>query len=592
MRFVTTPILALLIAIGVAVPWGALSPASAQTPTATPPPVSTATATGVATATATLTATATATATPGGAPTVASVAPDATNPNAIVVSGVSFLPGATVTLDGRPLQTTVNSPSMATALLPPGLGPGPYGITVINPGFPPSPPFVAQLSQGVLATTLFVPAAVKRSPGDSTAVFVQNISPTFATVTVRFYDLSGFHDQSWMRTAPVPPGESAVFDLGAEPTLPPGFDGSIVFESSQPIAAVVNRLASPGMPGESPSAPGRSSAGSFTIAGGPPMTQATVPVVFGGYHGYHTTISVQNTGVAPGNYAIAFYPNGVPVPLTSISRAIPARAAARIRVGPESGLPPDFVGTAVVTSSSPLQVVAETIQVDSGVLLSYSGFSGGANVANAPLLFKNSNGWVSGAQIVNVSQAPVVVNASLIQRDAPLSLGLGARPLAPNESVTYYLPAINELPDGFVGSGVFTATGRIALVVQELNSERGTGMAYGGFSTGSRNVSVPVIFKGSAGWDSGIQVQNLGNADALVNATYHLPGGMTVNESALIAAGSSTTLYQQEHPGIPAGAIGAATLTSVGGQPIVAIVNEVNYERSGDSSMSYEGINY
>jgi hypothetical protein len=452
---------------------------------------------------------------------------------------------------------------------------------------------MAQLSQFGLATTLFVPAAVKRSPADSTAVFVHNISPTFSTITVRFYDLSGFHDQAWMRTVPVAPGESAVIDLGVEPTLPPGFDGSVVVESSQPITAVVNRLAATGVPGEGPAAQGRSSAGSFTIGGGPAMMQATVPVVFGGYHGYHTTISIQNAGQAPGNYTVAFYPNGVPVPLTTIQRSIATRAAARIRVGPESGLPPDFVGSAVVTAaSSPLEVISETIQVDSGVLLSYSGFTGGANVANAPLLFKNYNGWVSGAQVVNVSQAPVVVNATFIQRDGPLSLGLGARPLAPNESITYYLPAINELPEGFVGSGVFTATGPIALVVQELNNDRGTGMAYGGFSAGSRNVSVPVIFKASAGWETGIQVQNLGNADALINAVYHLPGGVTINESALIAAGSSTTLYQQEHPGIPVGATGAATITSVGGQPIVAIVNEVNYERTGDSSMSYEGINY
>jgi hypothetical protein len=239
-----------------------------------------------------------------------------------------------------------------------------------------------------------------------------------------------------------------------------------------------------------------------------------------------------------------------------------------------------------------VRVASETAHFETGVVFTYSGFATGANVANVPLLFKNYNDWVSGAQVVNVSQVPVVVNASMLQRDAPITLGLGPRTLAPNESFTYYLPAIQELPEGFVGSGVFTASGPIAVVVQQLNSARGAGMAYTGFSGGTPNVSVPVVFKGSAGWDSGVQVQNLGQGDALVDITYHLPGGVTVADRALIAAGSSTTFYQEEHPGLPPGIIGAAQVTSVGGAPIVAIVNEVNYERSGDASMSYEGVNY
>ena len=36
----------------------------------------------------------------------------------------------------------------------------------------------------------------------------------------------------------------------------------------------------------------------------------------------------------------------------------------------------------------------------------------------------------------------------------------------------------------------------------------------------------------------------------------------------------------------------AKLLLPVGGQPIVAIVNEVNYTRPGDASMAYEGINF
>jgi hypothetical protein len=246
----------------------------------------------------------------------------------------------------------------------------------------------------------------------------------------------------------------------------------------------------------------------------------------------------------------------------------------------------------ITSTDSTVSVVAETFESDTGVLLSYSGFRTGANVMNAPLLFKNYGGWVSGAQVVNVSPGPVTVSGSIFQRDTPLSYRLEPRSLAPNESLTYYLPAITDLPDDFVGSAAFNASGPIALVVQQLNADRGAGMAYKGFTTGTPNISVPVVFKGSNGWDTGIQVQNLGPIDTPVNVVYHLPGGGTAIDSSIVAAGSSDTFYQQDSAGIPPGAIGAATVSSLGGQPIVAIVNEVNYTRPGDASMTYNGINY
>jgi hypothetical protein len=448
-----------------------------------------------------------------------------------------------------------------------------------------------------------VPVVVKRPPFDTTAIFVQNVSPTGTNVTVQYFDLSGATQPQWTRTQPIAPGESIIFDTATDPAVPLGFDGSAVLDSPQPITAVVNRLITlePGGPAPQAVAPpeelafasGRSSAGSFTVSSGIPATQSTVPVVFGGYHGYFTTLSVQNTGPAPGNYSIAFSRTGFPGPISTIQRSIPPHTSARIRVGPETGVPPDFVGTAFVTgAASTLAVAAETIHIETGVYLSYSGFPTGTTTVNTPLLFKHYNGWLSGAQVVNVSPSPVVVNATIIQRDVPVPLQLPPRPLAPNESVTYYLPAIEPLPDGFVGSGVFTANGPISVVVQQINDEQGAAMAYAGFGGGSARVSVPAIFKDWLGWDSGVQVQNVGQTDAFVVATYHLPGGLTFSDTGLIAVRGSTTFYQGDHPGLPPNAIGAMTISSSGGQPIVAITNQVNYTRPGDSTMAYEGINY
>ncbi len=604
---VATSILALLIALGLAVPWGATPTGAAQDPTPTPTSTATVTATAALTSTTTPTTTPTATAGNGlitptattapGSATIVSVGPNPSNTNEIVITGNGFLNGATALIDGQPIQVVaVAGPTSLTATLPNGLAAGPHSIVVINPNFPPSPPFSAPLFFAA-ETVLHVPVAVKRPPIDSTAIFVQNISQTFTTVNVQFFDLSGTTQPQWNRTAGVGPGESTLFDLATDPNVPPGFDGSAVVRADQRITGVVNHIMSgqlgPGVSPDASSPQAHTSAGSFAIGASVPATQASVPVAFGGYHGYFTTISVQNAGPAQGTFTVALFPTGLASPIASIPRTIAPNASARVRLGPEVGIAPDFVGSVMVTSQgAPLVVAAETFHVETGTMLSYSGFPAGTNVVNVPLLFKNYNGWISGAQVVNVGTSPVLVNPVIIQRDGPIGTRLPPRSLAPNESMNVYLPAIPDLPDDFVGSGVFTANGPISVVVQEINAERGSGMAYTGFGAGTPNISVPVIFKDSAGWDTGIQVQNLGQVDAFVNALYHLPGGMTVPESALIASGSSTTFYQPDHPGIPSGAIGAATITSATGQPIVAIVNEVNYDRAGDASMAYEGINY
>jgi hypothetical protein len=516
----------------------------------------------------------------------------------ITVTGAGFAPGSIVLVNGTPVQTSYLSATALTAFLPPGLAAGPYTVSVQNPASPPGPGLTNAFTITGLQQGLFVPVVSKGAAGGSTTIHVQNIGSAPTTVYVLYYDMNGHTESTWTQTANILPGGSAPFEASANPVLPAGFDGSAAIQSATPISAIVNRIGtSAGMvatDGDLHAAQAGASSGSFPAFATGTANTMTIPVVFGGYRSYRTTISVQNTGVAPASYTIALYPTGVTTPATTITRLIAPMASARVRLSSADGVPADFIGTAVVSGVAGATLVAasETLNEGNGMLLSYAGFAGGANSVNTPLLFKNYNGWVSGAQVVNMSPGTVTVNATIFQRDSAVSVNLGQRTLLPNESYTYYLPAIAELPDSFVGSGVFAASGPVAVVVQEINESRVAGMAYSGFGGGTANVSVPVIYKDWNAWDSGIQVQNLGASDAVVNVTYHLPGGGNVLEAALITAGNSETFYQPANPNLTAGTIGAALVTSNGGQPIVAIVNQVNYSATGDGSMVYEGINY
>jgi hypothetical protein len=161
--------------------------------------------------------------------------------------------------------------------------------------------------------------------------------------------------------------------------------------------------------------------------------------------------------------------------------------------------------------------------------------------------------------------------------------------LLPHESHTYYLPDLADMPDG-VWSGRFDASGNIALVVQQLSGA--SGMAYTGFGEGTGNISVPLTFKRSAGWDAGIQVQNVGNTETAVAVVHYSAAGGTTEERATIPVGRSKTFYLPGNADLADGHMGAALINSSNGQPIVAIVNLVNPQRAGDAAMVYEGINY
>ncbi len=93
----------------------------------------------------------------------------------------------------------------------------------------------------------------------------------------------------------------------------------------------------------------------------------------------------------------------------------------------------------------------------------------------------------------------------------------------------------------------------------------------------------PVLYKGSAGWNSGIQVQNLGAQPATITVTYYQPDGRVAMTEPYgsVAAGSSRTFYL---PGtsLPAGYAGSAAISA--DQPIAAIVNLTNYELPGSTA--------
>jgi hypothetical protein len=147
----------------------------------------------------------------------------------------------------------------------------------------------------------------------------------------------------------------------------------------------------------------------------------------------------------------------------------------------------------------------------------------------------------------------------------------------PQAATTFYQPAHPDLPSGFVGSAVVEAPAgsNIVVVVNEVH-EQGAGMSYEAATTGRPTVNAPLLFRNANGWNTGLQVQNVGSEDAEVIVTYRATDGGPWYEASWIAPGSSFTFYQPASDVLPNGFVGSAVVTSLNQQPLVGIVNETN----------------
>ena len=402
---------------------------------------------------------------------------------------------------------------------------------------------------------------------------VQNLGTATANITITYYRDDGSVAHTVSDT--IPPGESKTYYQPSIPELGTTFDGSVVITSDQPIAAIANQTSYSQEPNLAASYNGVEGAGTATTV--------MAPIIFKNYNNWTTRLAVQNAGSATTNVTVT-YRRGADT-WTEGPVAIPPGARHTFDQK-DSPIPDNFLGSAVVSSDGqPLAVVVNEIN-PTGIALSYTGFSTGATKITAPLLFKSYNNWNTGLQVQNVGTATANVTVTYYWDGGSCTENAT---IEPNAAYTFYQPNTTCMPDGVIASAVVESDQPVVAIVNEVNYARGTGMSYNTIdvAAGTTTVSAPLLFKNYNNWVTGLQVQNVGTATANVTVTYYGAGGPWT-ETATIEPGASANFYQPSGP-MPDGFIGSAVVTS--DQPVVAVVNETNYARTGDAAMSYTGIN-
>jgi hypothetical protein len=309
---------------------------------------------------------------------------------------------------------------------------------------------------------------------------------------------------------------------------------------------------------------------------------------------------VQNLGTATANITIVYYKTDG----TEAGRqqdTIPA-SSSHTYFGSTMQVAAGFNGSVVISSDQP--VVAITNLVNASLIDSYGGFSGGATALSLPLIQKN-NGIDSWIAVQNAGTADATIS---IAYTPGLSGSAGTAELAtikPGAAASFFQKNKPDLGATFVGSAKVTSTNGqpIVAVVNQETPDGKLLLSYGGFtSAGSTTVAAPLVVANNFGQFTGIQIQNVGTAEAPVTITYSsntatttATGGTLCGtptaKPVTIAAGSTATVIQGNGTGVAFDTqfatctyVGSATITSA--QPVVVIVNQI----LGGSGSSYAGV--
>lgn len=314
-------------------------------------------------------------------------------------------------------------------------------------------------------------------------------------------------------------------------------------------------------------------ADSYTATGSP-ANDLYFPLVMRSNNGWSTRLSLMNSSdqAATGNVTFVRADGGN---AATTALTLPGRGSTSIDLESVGGLAAGFTGAAVVRADRPLAGVAFHQKAGSD-RLSTEPFTAGAVRLNAPLAARGYNGLSSGIQVQNLGSNPTTVNVTYLA-DTGANWSQSAR-VAALASATFYAPAHPQLPDGFVGSAIIESDDRQPLAAQ-VNLVRADGFAsaYPAQPAGNPTLSVPLLYRNRNGWTSGIQVQNVGSSATTVVATFTRTNGSGGPWEQRLTLGHaiSGTFYLPANPELPDDLVASATLRSLEGQPIIALVNSV-----------------
>lgn len=462
----------------------------------------------------------------------------------------------------------------------------------------------------LLITASVVAAQTGGLPGTGweTGQQIQNAS-TIDTGTVALVAYSQTGTSFNCDTEVLAPGASFTW-LPENCQTPTGFIGSGVASADVPIVAVVNvnnRTVS-------------SAAGQYTGTDGSNVsTTISFPLVKNNHSSRTTTFYVQNASDQTNNLTATFTQSGTGSTFVHTYNNVPANSM--VIITPSDAGFPSGTGTGLggltVVGTQPL--AGSSLEHETSTSLGVNLQASRAFTPNdydstlyCPLIRREygSQTTTTGIQVQNVSGGTETVQVTYnVISPSARTFTVTSTPIANGESYTFL--QANDLNSGELASATVESLGggEVVAIVNDRatnpSPNRFTTYACFGETGATTTISLPLVKENFNNNTTGVQVQNVGNANATFTLTYKTTTGITVSftHTDAVAPGASKTFYRVSTGGTSSLTVTQGQLSQLNStingvvitssQPIVAIANESNYTGAGNvqDTKNYEGFN-
>lgn len=347
-------------------------------------------------------------------------------------------------------------------------------------------------------------------------------------------------------------GQTVLTNVPASPTLPNGWDGSVIINSTQNILTVGR----PHLGTQIASYDGYS-VGSTTVY---------LPMLFKSAFGgsYNSDFYIQNVSTtSTATYSIKFYDINGTLSCT-LNDTLAKLASKNYSVTGQTCLTTGWVGGVVIESD--INLVAVGRPLVGTQQMTYNNFFSGSTSVYVPMLFKKAWGTYNAALYIQNVDPTNTATFSLKFYDklGNLTCTMAGQQRSPLAAKGYWLPTETCVPDGWAG-GVLIESDFPLVALARIHAGNEI-TSYSGIVQASNTTYVPMLFKDAfgGGYKGALYIQNV---DPVTTAHitidyYSSSGSLTCTMTNTLAPMASWGYWMSTEGCMPTGWAGSAVVTS------------------------------
>jgi len=423
----------------------------------------------------------------------------------------------------------------------------------------------------------------------TTRLYVRNNGTEMRSVTIHYFYPDGTPTPVILDTCGLGPNQLCPISVNEFNRVPAGNTASAFVDGGENVTVLAHDYN-----GEQTTEYGGLLAASAPTLQGWEQTGTPLyaPIIKNNYYSRSSTFLMANTNATGANATIQLYNASTGATVgTPTAYWVPGNGSTSV---PATNCSPGLCSaTLSFPNNQPLAVVIREQTADGYNASMHNPISVGTLRNFAPIIKKNYGGQTTSLTAQNVGTTTTAIQVFCYPSTGG-SMSCGWAPNLPPMATAVF--PLDGVQNNAFGSAVISSTGvngNPAQPIVTLIYESGSPyeLVTNAILTGTTAVDVPELYGNYGIWNSGLQVQNLGSADATVRVTYYWGSGQQEGLPQTVTIGPyQMQLFSANPPydNLPDNFYGGAVITST--QPIAVVVNTA-HTGTGDTKASYTGPN-